>query len=125
MTPATRRDLWDRSDAPSHVADVVSLLVPVAEVFTIAAVRWPCRSPDDRRAIAVDGPIDIDSELACSSIAGHRASGSLQVSLSKVRRQKQRVSSPQVCAEALPMNASDQAGPMLLYRLWPHPALHC
>ena len=48
----------------------------------------------------------------CSSIAGRRASGFLQVSLSKVPRHQHRAPVRPSRAEALPMNASDQAGPI-------------
>ena len=44
---------------------------------------------------------------ASSSIAGRRASGFLQVSLSKVSRPQHRAHISPLCAEALPINASD------------------
>ena len=44
---------------------------------------------------------------ASSSIAGRRASGFLQVSLSKVPRPQHRAAISALCAEALPINASD------------------
>ena len=51
-------------------------------------------------------PGDPDS----SSIAGRRASGFLQVSLSKVPRHLHRGARPASCAETPPMNASDYSG---------------
>jgi Putative transposase/Transposase zinc-binding domain len=58
------------------------------------------RRPPDRRHLTLANP---DS----SSIAGRRASGFLQVSLSKVPRLQLRARMSALCAEALPINASD------------------
>jgi hypothetical protein len=65
---------------------------------------------------------------ACSSIAGRRASGFLQVSLSKESRHQHRGTPYHLAAEALPMNASDYSGGFVIRspgsprssRLW-HP----
>jgi hypothetical protein len=70
--------------------------------------RTPLRhgaSADDRcsgRSVRIDPRPGI---LVCGSIAGRRASGFLQVSLSKVPRPQHRATFDQPCAEALPMNA--------------------
>jgi hypothetical protein len=63
--------------------------------------------------------------LACSSIAGRRASGFLQVSLSKVSRHGHRAARPATRAETPPMNANDfrgvTEGRILSSIIWPNP----
>jgi hypothetical protein len=63
----------------------------------------------NRRRFTLDDP---DS----SSIAGRRASGFLQVSLSKVTRHLHRGTTPATRAESPPMNANDYSGPIATKR---------
>jgi hypothetical protein len=55
-----------------------------------------------------------------SSIAGRRASGFLQLSLSKVSRHPHRSASRDSSAETPPRNANDFRGVNFVHILWPH-----
>ena len=84
--------------SPSHPA-----LLPYARRTACGPPPLARRRLLDRRRFTLDDP---DS----SSIAGRRASGFLQVSLSKVPRPQHRAHISALCAEALPINASDYWG---------------
>ena len=76
-----------------------------------ARVRTPDPSRACRRRSRADGPsidhLATHADPTSSSIAGRRASGFLQVSLSKVSRHPPRATGPTSRAETLPMNAND------------------
>ena len=69
------------------------------------------RTPPLTRHRPVDAPTRTVRDPDSSSIAGRRASGFLQVSLSKVSRLPHRGARPDSSAETPPMNASDYPGP--------------
>ncbi len=73
-------------------------------------VASPCATPDRRRRSSTTAKSDLWLH------SGRPASGFLQVSLSKVPRHRHRRHGPS-WAEALPMNASDQAGPVFAREL--------
>ena len=71
----------------------------------------PQREPPPlSRRRPLDQPRSTPADPDPNSIAGRRASGFLQVSLSKVSRHPHRGARPATCAETPPMNASDQSG---------------
>ena len=96
------------SDRPADAACLVAHR-PSASRRSLAAA--PRRSSRRRRHRPRGQLHDPGSRLR-SSIAGRRASGFLQVSLSKVPRHRHRRHTRSSRAEALPMNASDFSGPI-------------
>ena len=100
----------------AHVSGVVCLDPGCDPVPSRAAA---VRSTGGRRAAAAPAPTPLGQRFptlgdpASGSIAGRRASGFLQVSLSKVPRPQHRAHISTLCAETLPINASDYSGVIL------------
>ena len=94
----------------SHLSGVVCLDPAseprVAPLLRHAPTIVPASPPLARRQSRTRHTLTL-ADPDSSSIVGRRASGFLQVSLSKVSRHRQRGARPASCAETPPMNAND------------------
>ena len=102
-------------DVVAHVSGVVCLdpLTGIQHLVQRVARRHPSTARAAAARASPAHPIDTRPRATIplrSSIAGRRASGFLQVSLSKVSRHPPRAARRASRAESLPMNANDKAG---------------